>query len=640
MGGFYGSVQVRCDDRQRVRSALDDLSGKKNRFLLGPVLNGWVGVYPDGAGQDFGVARTLARRLGGELVALLVHDDDVFAYEYYRDGKRIDQYNSMPDYFGAVSEKEKAQLRGRPATLRHLAHDPSRFDALATRLAGQANAPSVFASELLEEFAGVLGIKNALTSYEYLKENDETDETEGWDQFVHVPDLSQEQAKRRAGEEALWAEKQRLIAEGRLLAERGGFVGLHSPSAWWCPSSDGEGFLVAWGSHDDSHEVRRNIEYYGPPWSAGPKPTRWEVGRTVFGMELSPTGRYLAAAHAAGDWRASLWDLSESRLVADVPQVHAVRCVGFLPDESAMFSVSSDNADGRVIITPTGPGESRVFEISDAKLATVDPTGSWLLVADEKGRLLVVDMATGKVARTRFVGGRKVPTAQDEAMMRQVQSTVASFDLDAVKERARQQMLEMLARTGLPPDAAAIENLERAIEQQIQTLQEQWAKDGPHSRQGANDRGSEILFRIGFDASGERVCLATSAGIRVYPWHEILNADGDLLRPALAVDGEETSVETEHGSANRPGFMYDFDHDPIRDRLLFGGLDGRVHFLDLASGHSGVLFEPPGRPPILRLALSRDRTALAITSYPDMHARGSKRRGWVVQFWNYQAVGG
>src|SRR5262245_56782148 len=99
MGGFYGSIQVRGEDRETVRTALGALSRKGWKFLLGPALIGWIGVYPDDSGQDLGVARSLARRLRGEVLGMLVHDDDVFAYEYYRDGKRVDRFNSKPDYF-------------------------------------------------------------------------------------------------------------------------------------------------------------------------------------------------------------------------------------------------------------------------------------------------------------------------------------------------------------------------------------------------------------------------------------------------------------------------------------------------------------------------------------------------------------
>ena len=85
MGGFYGSVQVRGDDRDAIRPAVEGLSRETGRkFLLGPFLDGWIGIYPDDCGQDLGLAGDHARRLPGEVFAVRVHDDDFFAYEYYR----------------------------------------------------------------------------------------------------------------------------------------------------------------------------------------------------------------------------------------------------------------------------------------------------------------------------------------------------------------------------------------------------------------------------------------------------------------------------------------------------------------------------------------------------------------------------
>jgi WD40 repeat protein len=627
MGAFYGSVQVRSENRDVLRSALEKLSRKKKRFLLGPPLNGWVGIYPEGIGQEFRVARDLSRRLPDEIVATVVHDDDILAYEYYRDGKRIDRYNSVPDYFGEVSEMEKRDLRGRPETFAHLATDRAKFKVLVNQLARQPEQRAVFASVLLEEFADALGIRNALTSYECLKENEETDDIEGWDQFVQVPDLRDELAKQQAAEDAIRKKKQDLIQKGRLLAERAGILGWASPSPWWCPAPDGRGFLVTWSSHADSREGSLPIELHGPPWTSGPVATPWSIGPHVYGLELSPSGRYLAVAHAAGDWKAGVWDLVENRLVAEAPQVHAVSSVGFMPDESAMYSVSSQGEEGGVVITPIGAGEPHDIPINYAKLAAPHPSGSWLVVIDDLNRLLIIDIATGRVERTHFVGGRSAAGSM--------------IDIDTLEQQVRQQqdkLLEMFEKTGLPPGIGSIEELKRQFEDTIVKMREGYVRPGMQQGQSSQERGSERVFRLRFDPPGKRLCLATMAGVRVCQWHEILNADGDLPPSALAVDTRGTPVDADGGSLQRNGYVYDLDYDLDRDRLLFAGLDGRVRFLDFLSGRSGVVLEPPTLPPILRVALSRDRTTLALTSYPDMFARSRNKRGPLLQFWDYQAI--
>ncbi len=62
MGGFYGSVQIRGIDRVELNDVLEKLSRKlKTRFLLGPLLGDWVGVYPEGSGQETGIGTQIAR---------------------------------------------------------------------------------------------------------------------------------------------------------------------------------------------------------------------------------------------------------------------------------------------------------------------------------------------------------------------------------------------------------------------------------------------------------------------------------------------------------------------------------------------------------------------------------------------------
>src|SRR5262245_9697368 len=108
MGAFYGSIHFRTDDRSTIRKLLEQTTAKKKvRFLLGPVLNGWIGVYPSDSGQDERLSRTLAKGFPGEVLHMLVHDDDIFAYFFYQKGRLVDQYNSCPDYFKKLSESKK-----------------------------------------------------------------------------------------------------------------------------------------------------------------------------------------------------------------------------------------------------------------------------------------------------------------------------------------------------------------------------------------------------------------------------------------------------------------------------------------------------------------------------------------------------
>ena len=93
-------------------AALGFAAWTKGRLLVGPLLGGWVGAYPNGGGQNPEVAAAIAARLASDLLYLGVHDDDIL------------------------------------------------------------REPETFMSERLAALAKILGIENAVTSYECLKDGD------------------------------------------------------------------------------------------------------------------------------------------------------------------------------------------------------------------------------------------------------------------------------------------------------------------------------------------------------------------------------------------------------------------------------------------------------------------------------------
>jgi hypothetical protein len=81
MGAFFGSVQVHGCTRDAVREAAERVASAGGiRCLVGPEIHGWVGVYPERQGQDQRVGEALAALLSADVLHLLLHDEDVFAY--------------------------------------------------------------------------------------------------------------------------------------------------------------------------------------------------------------------------------------------------------------------------------------------------------------------------------------------------------------------------------------------------------------------------------------------------------------------------------------------------------------------------------------------------------------------------------
>lgn len=127
MGGHYGSVQVRSEDRERVKAVAEQVARDKGiHILVAPPVNGWIALFPERHGQDDEVGRAVAEQLDGDVLHLLVHDDDIFAYWLYRDRRLIDSYWSAPGYFGESDRELQEAMAGNPEAFRPLISDDVR----------------------------------------------------------------------------------------------------------------------------------------------------------------------------------------------------------------------------------------------------------------------------------------------------------------------------------------------------------------------------------------------------------------------------------------------------------------------------------------------------------------------------------
>ena len=138
MGSFFGSIHLRTDDRAAVQSAAAAVARRRAKFYLAPPRRGWVTLYPSDAGQDDRVAASVAKAVGGWAVWVSLHDDDVFAYAVWRDGRIVDRFNSCPDYFGAKVS---------PAARRRVAGNPSTFAALPPPGVGPAEVKAALEAD-------------------------------------------------------------------------------------------------------------------------------------------------------------------------------------------------------------------------------------------------------------------------------------------------------------------------------------------------------------------------------------------------------------------------------------------------------------------------------------------------------------
>src|SRR2546429_142954 len=223
MGAHYRSLQIKCElSRYRpvqplVFEPMNNLplcaenlvTAHNGRLFIGSKTNGWTGLYLDNSAPTEAFAIALAKQLNASVLDLIVHDSDIFIYNFYRGDQLIDEYSSRPDYFEEVSEAEHQRLKGKPEVFRDLVDSDNKLAELGSPLTAHDDEEFDFEENRLEKFAELLGIENTLTSYEYLTRG-EWDGINGRKQFVHIPDLTAGKAAAKAAAAALRARINRL----------------------------------------------------------------------------------------------------------------------------------------------------------------------------------------------------------------------------------------------------------------------------------------------------------------------------------------------------------------------------------------------------------------------------------------------
>jgi hypothetical protein len=595
MGAFLGSIHVRTNDREVVRAALEKLARKKKAcFLLAPSLRGWTSIYPSEHGQDDSVSRSLAKALPYDLIHVLVHDDDVFAYYVYRSGKLLDEYNSAPDYFEPVSARKKARVAGRPELLAELLKDPGAVFELRRIL----DEHRIFATETLERFAALFDLPNAATSYEYLL-GGETDGIEDFDQFVRVPEVSDED-RRQAQETPSFEDARRgFLEQGLLLAE------LAAPSArqWrpfpvWC-TRPSEGFLLCWSPRDlGAQPTQIPLLHWTSPWSEEISPLGIQVDSRAHAMTASPSGRFLAIGFASGQWSTQLWDLEGRALIAAIPASRAVESLAFNLDEQ-LVAFRSQN---QVVLVETGTGKPIVTaNVAGGQSVALHPSGKYA-VTDHPDGLAVIEIPSGRLISTLGIGAVHDMSATREHLLTQMRSQMGKLESHLAK---MQPQLDQF-------DAESRKRFEEYIEQYKRSVE---TGDLP-GWLGTGKQSAEQACRMAFTPDGEEFFLATNAGARVYAWKALLAARECTPPPRVAADAEQVACERHGQVVTTLSHTYGLAHDSARNLLLFCGLEGKVRAVDLADRRVADLTPRLGPGGLLSLALSSDRSVLCTQAVP------------------------
>jgi len=91
-------------------------------------------------------------------VALALEEESVVRYLLFERGRMVDEYLSVPTYYGKMSKADELSLSANPTLAARLTGaDPARVRAVALIASAPAELPP--ARELLNQIADVLGLE-------------------------------------------------------------------------------------------------------------------------------------------------------------------------------------------------------------------------------------------------------------------------------------------------------------------------------------------------------------------------------------------------------------------------------------------------------------------------------------------------
>jgi len=162
------STHVQTDDESGVRRALEQFMPRLGRSEWTEVFatqQGWVTVVDELCDRDRSaqrrVATELSERMGTPVIALALEEGAVVRYLAFERGRMVDEYLSVPSYYGELNKADEISLSANPTMMSRLTGaEPAQVRAVVRTASSPAGLPP--ARELVEQIAGVFGLETRI----------------------------------------------------------------------------------------------------------------------------------------------------------------------------------------------------------------------------------------------------------------------------------------------------------------------------------------------------------------------------------------------------------------------------------------------------------------------------------------------
>jgi ribosomal protein S18 acetylase RimI-like enzyme len=161
-GASRGAVHAQTDDHTSVQRALAQFVPRLEEPDVSEAANGWIRIRDPLIDTDrdaqWRLSRELSHRLGAVVVALSLEEGAVVRFRLYERGRMVDEYLSVPTFYGKLSKGDELALEANPTLVARLtgAHRNEVRRVMRTAIS-PADLPP--ADELYEAIARSMGLE-------------------------------------------------------------------------------------------------------------------------------------------------------------------------------------------------------------------------------------------------------------------------------------------------------------------------------------------------------------------------------------------------------------------------------------------------------------------------------------------------
>jgi ribosomal-protein-alanine N-acetyltransferase len=161
-GETRASTHVQTDDHVSVGRALAQFIPRLDAPDVRTTSNGWIRIQDPLTTADRDaqarLARELSERLGAVVLALALEEGAVVRFRLYERGRMVDEYLSVPTYYGEISKADELALAANPTIVARLT-GADREDVRRVARTGNLIAELPPGPELYEQLARVMGVE-------------------------------------------------------------------------------------------------------------------------------------------------------------------------------------------------------------------------------------------------------------------------------------------------------------------------------------------------------------------------------------------------------------------------------------------------------------------------------------------------